>query len=393
MTVNDNLRDILTERQINILRKRKRTVSDNLAILIASIGPLTPLLTDFLNQLENKATIKQQLDFSNKYINEVIAPQRENTWSKINREFTQDYEESSKEEARYTALAIAAAIPFLFKIERPQANQFPGPLFNRPIQGFEYSTWLDNLPKREVQAIKATIRMGVMEGASPRQLIGRVIGRTGVIRTKSFRDLKITTETLLSYAENAGRTLTYLENDFINEEIYSAILDGRTSLICASLDGKRFPVGEGKFPPQHLGGCRSIRLPVIEGQEILSDRNTITSKDRFSKINFTSRARKRIGTEEFRKLTKSQQKKAIRQEKELWAARVVGKVPQKTTYNAWLKTRSPEFQDDVLGKTKGKLFRQGNLNLDKFVDNSGKTLTLDQLKQEIPKVFDKIEDK
>ncbi len=56
-----------------------------------------------------------------------------------------------------------------------------------------------------------------------------------------------------------------------------------------------------------------------------------------------------------------------------------GQVPEKMTYNEWLKGQSAEFQDDVLGKTKGQLFRDG-MSVDKFVDvKSGREFTLKEL--------------
>ena len=58
---------------------------------------------------------------------------------------------------------------------------------------------------------------------------------------------------------------------------------------------------------------------------------------------------------------------------------LVGTVPAKTTYQEFLTNQSKQFQDDVLGKTKGKLFRSGGLKLDKFVDSSGREFTLSRL--------------
>ena len=58
---------------------------------------------------------------------------------------------------------------------------------------------------------------------------------------------------------------------------------------------------------------------------------------------------------------------------------LTGRAPAKTTYQEFLGRQSAEFQDDVLGVTRGKLFRNGGLTLDKFVDQSGKLFTLDQL--------------
>ena len=53
-------------------------------------------------------------------------------------------------------------------------------------------------------------------------------------------------------------------------------------------------------------------------------------------------------------------------------------------YNTWLKGQSKIFQIDVLGKTKADLFREGGLSVDKFVNNTGQTLTLDQLRSKYP---------
>jgi len=56
------------------------------------------------------------------------------------------------------------------------------------------------------------------------------------------------------------------------------------------------------------------------------------------------------------------------------------RLENRQTYNGWLKAQSAATQDDVLGKTKGRLFRKGDLTVDKFVNRSGQELTLEQLK-------------
>jgi hypothetical protein len=56
-----------------------------------------------------------------------------------------------------------------------------------------------------------------------------------------------------------------------------------------------------------------------------------------------------------------------------------GPVSAQTTYNSWLKRQPKEFQDEVLGLERAKLFR-GGMNIQKFVDDRGVLLDLDQLK-------------
>lgn len=71
-----------------------------------------------------------------------------------------------------------------------------------------------------------------------------------------------------------------------------------------------------------------------------------------------------------------------------WQRRNIGTVPNDVTYGEWLKTQPDWFQDDVLGKTKGKLFRSGGLKIDQFVDRRGDSLTLSELAREKPAAFD-----
>ena len=61
-------------------------------------------------------------------------------------------------------------------------------------------------------------------------------------------------------------------------------------------------------------------------------------------------------------------------------ASMSGQIPEDTTYQQWLKGKTAAFQDDILGKTKGALFRRGGLTLDRFVDKTGKEYTLEDLR-------------
>jgi hypothetical protein len=65
-----------------------------------------------------------------------------------------------------------------------------------------------------------------------------------------------------------------------------------------------------------------------------------------------------------------------------------GQVPDAETYQTWLKKKPAAFQDDVLGPTRGKLFREG-LPLDRFVDETGKEYTLAQLRSKDASLFKK----
>jgi hypothetical protein len=60
-------------------------------------------------------------------------------------------------------------------------------------------------------------------------------------------------------------------------------------------------------------------------------------------------------------------------------ASMSGPVSGKTTFEAWLKKRSVEEQNKVLGVGKAKLWRSGKIGFSDLVDQRGNPLTLAQL--------------
>ncbi|MNJ69928.1 hypothetical protein D3C77_663340 [compost metagenome] len=61
----------------------------------------------------------------------------------------------------------------------------------------------------------------------------------------------------------------------------------------------------------------------------------------------------------------------------------------KTSYSEWLARQPAAFQSDVLGPERYKLFSKGELSIDRFVDDNGKTLTLKQLREREPLAFER----
>lgn len=137
-------------------------------------------------------------------------------------------------------------------------------------------------------------------------------------------------------SQEAMRETVRANSDLFNEEVFSATLDKRTSLLCSGLDQSVHKVGEGPYPALHYR-CRSIRIPRIKPEYAIIRESTRASMD--------------------------------------------GPVDSRTTYQSWLRRQSNEFQDDVLGPERAELFRSGKVKLDKFVDDQGRTLTLSELRE------------
>lgn len=70
----------------------------------------------------------------------------------------------------------------------------------------------------------------------------------------------------------------------------------------------------------------------------------------------------------------------------------IGQVDASMTYYEWLKTQSVDFQNSVIGPTRGKVLRNGGLTADEFarlsLDKNFKPLTLDEMRSKRPEVFE-----
>jgi len=145
--------------------------------------------------------------------------------------------------------------------------------------------------------------------------------------------------------------------------------------ICRSLDGELFPVGEGPLPPLHFS-CRSLRIAVIDGVE-LAKRPAKPSTQRMMLREFADEQKIKIVN------TRDRLPFGTKGKFDTFARsrinELTGTVPGKVSYQEWLTRQSAAFQDDVLGKAKGKLFRNGDLTLKKFVNRQGDELTLNEL--------------
>jgi len=122
-----------------------------------------------------------------------------------------------------------------------------------------------------------------------------------------------------------------------------AALDNRTTLVCASRDGKVYSFNDpdAPRPPAHFN-CRSTIVPKVKPEFDLG-----------ADVETTRTARGADGAE---------------------------RIDSDTNYEAWLRRQPASFQDEVLGRERGKLFRGKKLKLERFVDDNGKPIPLDQLR-------------
>ena len=207
---------------------------------------------------------------------------------------------------------------------------------------------------RQVQVSR--VLQTVQDGSTLRQPNRAIAESIKALNPLDKRQVGSLIRTISNHTAVRTRDLLLRENQSLFDGYeWVAVLDSRTSIICASRDGQVYPLTDDPIkspkPPAHFS-CRSTITPKL----------------------------------------KAQYEGIIKQDKERTAEGAKGKtkVRASTTYQSWLKRQPASFQDEVLGKSRGKLFRNGGLELSKFVDLSGKTLTLDELRKIEPEVFNRV---
>lgn len=256
------------------------------------------------------------------------------------------------------------------------------------VQGLTIARWFEGLSSATVQRIERALRLGIAEGETLDGLIRRIRGsrannyRDGILEATK-RDASAIARTGLSQASTAARQLVWEANaDIVLCLRWTSVLDGRTSAICQSRDGHVRPVSAGgtipaevssphldpetASPPAHIN-CRSILVAVLSAEGLVGNRPYVAD----------DRVRERREAQ-FRKEAKARGV-PIQQVRKEWAQARVGQVPSKTTYEEWFAVQSAEFQRTVLGPTRYRMYKAGR-KLGAFVDNSGRRLTIEELR-------------
>lgn len=223
--------------------------------------------------------------------------------------------------------------------------------------GDKLSGFVEGWSASEQQKLNRLVRRGYTSGLTNDQLIRQLRGtrkknyKDG-LKEISERDAEAVVRTTVQHVANSARESVWEANsDIVSKVLVVATLDTRTTLQCASLDGREFRLDDPRRPrfPLHVN-CRTTTVPVIDGVDVRAFANR-ESMD--------------------------------------------GHVPAKMSYFDWLKTQSPEFQDSVIGPERGKLLRDGGLSTTRFAElqlgRTFKPLTLDDMRQLEPEAFARME--
>lgn len=284
----------------------------------------------------------------------------------INNEFTPSSLELARYESDFEIKSLNKVVEYDFVI--PTDGQLKSIVTTAPLsasgyQGQLLKPFMTGISEKAINNITNSIRLGAYQGLTTNEIIKSIIG------TKSRRyadgkliDLNRSVEAMvktgLQHIAVQAREATWKQNkDIVKKVQFVATIDRRTSQTCRSLDGTKFALDDGPRPPMHPY-CRSSMVAVLD--------------ERFSMLTDDA--------------TRS-------------ARNVEGKVtsiPADETYYQWLKRQPSSFQDSVIGKKRGELFRDGGLTSKRFAElQIGKNfepITLEKMRELEPLAFNKIED-
>jgi len=231
---------------------------------------------------------------------------------------------------------------------------------NRPLtmqNGFTsmIKPFIKGIEDTRLSIIENTIRAGFVQGQSTPDIAQALYGtqknqfRDGNMG-RAYRWAEAVTRTTINHMATSAREVNNQANsDIIKGYEWVATLDGRTTFICATRDGKvwyydnenKSTLEANVYPPSHPN-CRSTTAPITPSWRDLG-----------------------IDIDEIDGLTR---------------ASMNGQVSSDLNYSDWFAQQPESFQKRWLGATRYDAYKSGDLKITQLADaQSGQTLTLEQL--------------
>lgn len=284
-------------------------------------------------------------------------------------EVTKELENIAIYDAGYYAGLVGSAVSI--KLNTPADDKIVS-YINKAImsltsgQKVDAGTWAEFVKagvNTHADLVDSIVKSGYSNGQTVQQMVKQLRDLTdGLIKNQA----EALVRTGIQHYANNGREAMLIDND-VDEVVYVAVLDNRTTILCASRDGNRYGLTDPKRPalPAHWN-CRSTYIPAIAMQDV--DTRAAVGGQRGADA-----------ADEFEKRQDKTDKKVRyrgRKDSDIFKA---GQIKY-TQYDEWLKRQPDWFIESALGKGRAEIFKQGKLSLAQFVDLAGRPLTLAELR-------------
>lgn len=287
--------------------------------------------------------LKQEIE------NEVVS-----TYSQLHSTSSKSLLELVNDQLQYSFQTIDAAIGKIWRTAKPARRVSEEIVLERPIysdttlaQGWK------GLAISEKKRIEQLIRRGIAEGKDE-TAISKDLLKGNVFNISKAQSLGLTRTAMTSVYSQADHEVYKANAGALRGWQYVAVLDSRTTPLCASRDGKIYDVGDVAFLPPAHWHCRSTTTPIVKSYED------------FGKLDNLAQVRKRNLDGLSNRMIEFYD----------------GQTPLGESYNAWLLRQPTDVQLRHLGDYKKlEMLRSGQLTIDKFVNDAGKRLTIKELRQ------------
>lgn len=366
-TVNERFRDAGISRAVDVRLYSNGVVRRMIALLHRVDAELAAELSRALQRLPADSFTVERLE-------RLLGGVRELTrqiYAQVHADLQVEIRSLAQVEAPYQAELFRRVVPAEVQVRFPIVGiafeQVYVAALSRPFQGRLLSGWAAQLEAGAMEVVRNTVRMGYIEGQTTQQIVRRLIGTRakqyadGTLQ-RARREVTAVVHTALAHLSQTVRNEMQAANaDILAATMWVSTLDARTSEMCRIRDRLKYtvighkPIGHNvqwlEGPGKIHWNCRSTSVPVLKSwRELGFDVGELP-----------------LGTR----------------------ASMDGQVPADLTFGRWLSRQSAERQDQVMGKTRGRLMRAGKLKLPDFYDSQGRWLTLDQLKSREVAAFER----
>lgn len=339
MSASDQLRDLSIIRQILLQR-----------LIAGESRKLNKQLDDIAKELEKQIKSGKPLTaFQGKRLEKAI----EELAAIVDLK-TPDLREFADLEAQYVVNSLATVS---VQSSLPTAAALAKIAESSLVEGATITDWFTKLGENMRFEINRAVKLGISLGETNEQIARRIIGAAGTkgseVIPRGRRDALAIVRTAVQTISNDARNQTYLANqDVIKGVQWISVLDSRTTITCMARSGKVWslpnynPIGHSipwlGGPPAHWS-CRSTTIPVLKTwREMGIDMDEMPASTRAS---------------------------------------LNGQVAADITFDQFLKQQTPQFADEMLGKGRAQLWRDGKITLSQLLNAEGRPITLRELRE------------
>lgn len=350
-----SLLEVLTQHQAYLYRASSQSVNELLTIFNDESALMLAKLRDLLDELNDseKAALAAGLYTTSnlKDIRDLISGWYTSLTSSLSEVFAVSATAMAVYEANYTAKLYGG------KIKKPNGEKLFTAAKKIPLVGGALvDDLLSKITESARQKVEYGIRDGISSGKTNQEIVQRIRGSKRLnyedgLLTSSKADIDRTVRTLRSHVANQTYLDAFKQLGFEYVKLV-ATLDGRTSKLCASLDGTVWEINDPakRVPPLHPN-CRSILVPVEKDGQLVGERPFVMDERRVKDIPKDERSQ------------------------------LIGQLDPNTTFKEFFKKTDDFFQKEWLGPKRYKLYKEGKFDFDKFFDPEGRFYTLDQLRK------------